>query len=175
MSDAHIDTTAWWERYRTDVLADEQHHIEIFFRSLAPNQGSHDKRRTILERLEGAAEDAVLDSYDINVVGDGMCLCQDCGETRIARHMHETLTSLRSGGSEDVEPTGFAERVVDSQMTGEHYRLLVPPEVSVAVYVDDSLRGVFPAVVEDVPVSVSDFLRALATVETVPVPAQAEA
>jgi hypothetical protein len=174
MSGSHIGTTGWWERYRADVLADKSHRIDIIFRSLAPSQGLHDKRGDILKRVERAAESSVLDVYDITVVGEGLCLCDDCATTRIARHMHETLRTLRHGGSKDIEPTGFVERPVDSQMTGEHYRLLVPPEVSLAVYVDDSLRGVFPATVGGSSVSVDDFLDALETLDDVPGHARTE-
>ena len=149
--------------------------IDVFFRSLAPSQGSHDKRRRILQRLDAAAESSSLATYNIHVIGDGMCLCEDCTSTRIARHMHETLSSLRDGGSDRIEPTGFAERSVDSEMTGEHYPLLVPPEVTLAVYVEDVLRGVFPARVEGTSVSVSDFLEAYSSIETESTVSQAEA
>jgi hypothetical protein len=174
MSGSHIDTTGWWERYRADVQTEKPHRITVFFRSLAPSQGSHDRRSGILDRVERAAEMSVLDSYDITVVGEGLCLCDDCASTRIARRMHETLQTLRRGGSEDIEPTGFVERPVDSQMTGEHYRLLVPPEVSLAVYVGDSLRGVFPATVGGASVSVDGFLDALETLGDVSARAQTE-
>ncbi len=175
MSDETIATTSWWESYRTDVAAGQPHRIEVFFRSLAPSQGAHDKRRRIVSQLDEASSTSSLDSYDLHVVGDGMCLCEDCAETRLARHMHDTLATLREGGSDEIEPLAFSTRTVDSQMTGEHYTLLVPPEVSLAVYVDSSLRGVFPAAVEEVTVSVTDFLDAFTTLENAPATVQAEA
>jgi len=175
MSEETIATTSWWERYRDDVAGGKTHTMDVFFRSLAPSQGSHDKRRQILQRLDAAAESTSLETYNIHVIGDGMCLCEDCTSTRIARHMHDTLSSLRDGGSDRIEPTGFSERSVDSEMTGEHYRLLIPPEVTLAVYVGDVLRAAFPARVEGVPVSVSDFLDAYSSIDTESAVSQAEA
>lgn len=175
MSDETISKTSWWERYRTDVAAGKSHRIEVFFRSLAPSQGSHGKRRRIISQLGEADDASAIDGYDINVVGDGMCLCDDCTETRLARHMHDKLSRLRKGGGNMVKPLGFRERTVDSQMTGEHYTLLVPPEVSLAVYVDDTLRGVFPAKVEGRSVSVTDYLEAFTTIEPVMEANQVEA
>lgn len=175
MSDETISKTAWWERYRTDVAAGKAHRIEVFFRSLAPSQGSHDKRRRIIKNLGEADDASTIDGYDVNVVGEGMCLCDDCAETRLARHMHDRLSRLRAGGSDVVEPLGFRERSVDSSLTGENYTLLVPPEVSLAVYVDDALRGVFPAEVEGVSVSVVDFLDAFTTVDSVSFTSRVEA
>ncbi len=174
MSSTQIDTTPWWERYRTDVTAGGLHHIDVFFRSLSPTLGAHDKRRRLLTRLDEAIDRDSLDSYDISILGEGMCLCDDCRETRIARHMHETLTMLREGGADDVEPFGFDERNVDSQLTDEHYNLLVPPNVSIAVYIDDSLRGVFPAEVDGICVTVEEFLDALTTLDRSTVASQAE-
>lgn len=175
MSGETIVTTPWWERYSADIATEKTHRVEVFFRSLAPSQGSHDRRLRVLERLDEITKTDLLDVYDINVVGEGMCLCEDCTQTRIARHMHDTLTDLREGGEPDVEPQGFAERPVNSTVTHESYRLLVPPEASLAVYVGDSLRGVFPAEVNGTSVTIDEYLDALATVESTQFSARAQA
>lgn len=166
MSEETIVTTPWWERYSTDLVSRETHRIEVFFRSLAPSQGAHNARTGILQRLSEADDRNLIDGYDVNVVGEGVCLCEDCAETRIARHMYETLSTLRSGGEPDVEPVGFRERSVDSAMTGEAYSVLVPPEVTFAVYVDGTLRGVFPSTVDGHTVTVSEYLDALSTLDS---------
>lgn len=174
MFDETIATTSWWKRYRTDVAVGQPHRIEVVFRSLAPGQGAHDRRRRIVHRLEEAANTVLLDSYDLRIVGEALCLCEDCTETRLGHFVHDTLSTLREGGSDAVDPLAFSTRTVDSRMTGEHYTLLVPPEVSLAVYVDGSLRGVFPADVEGVTVSVTDFLDAFTSLDDAQVTPQVE-
>lgn len=166
MSAETIETTQWWEKYSSDAETCETHRIELFVRSLTPSQGTHDSRKWMLYRLEGMVESDFLDSYDINVVGEGMCLCESCLDTRLARHMYETLTTLRDGGDATVEPLGFSERTIDSSLTDEQYSVLTPPEISLAVYVDDTLRGVFPATVDGKRVTVTDYFDAISTLQT---------
>ena len=47
-------------------------------------------------------------------------------------------------------------------MTGEEYRVLVPPELSIGVYVDDELVGVFPSMSGEELFRPTDYVRALA-------------
>lgn len=56
----------------------------------------------------------------------------------------------------------FEARTLDSSIAGETARALVSPRMSVALYCDGDLSGVFPCEIGDVTVSVTDFVSTLA-------------
>lgn len=174
MSKQTLTSTAWWKSYRNALEDCDTHRVEVFFRSLAPRQGTHDRRKQVFDELKQKQETGLLDGYSMNVVGEGLCLCEQCQETRLARHLNETLRTLRECDAANMEPLGFSERVVDSSFTDETYTLLVPPEVSLAVYIDDSLQGVFPSSIDGTPISVGEFLTALADLEPMQTATQAQ-
>lgn len=156
-----IDSTTWWERFRTNASNDEGPRLELYLRSLAPTPGTHTGYLEMRNRLDHAIGAGVVDACGTTVLGEKICLCDRCQETRLGRRLAETCFELRDGGDPDVDPVGFDERPIRSEMTGESYTVLVPPTVCLGVYEGDSLVGVFPSRIDGDVYEVSDFVRAL--------------
>lgn len=154
-------TAQWWERYTTELESATDHYTTVFFRTLTPPPGGHRQRTEILELLKAAARRDLIDGYDVRVLGGDICLCTTCQGTEPAQQALETVTELAGWHDGQTTSTGFREREVDCSITSDQYRILVPPETAVGVYLDDSLTGVFPCVADGTHYSVESFLRTL--------------
>lgn len=161
MSSEDLRATTWWDSYSSTVRAGKTHRAEILLRSFAPTPGGHDRRRRVFEELEAATGTHRLDGYDVTVIGEEFCLCESCIDTLPGTRLLETLTRLREYDEGTAHSLSFVEREVDSTITGENYRILVPPELCLTVHVDDELEGVFPCSIEGTSFRAEDFLDAL--------------
>jgi hypothetical protein len=141
--DQAIALESWWEQYREQLTAGTVTRVELFVRSCTPAPGTHDRRNRLFRSIERQVNDGPLDSYGITVLSDKFCLCANCLELYDDGLIEtvERLMSWRSGG---IRSIGFDEQEVRSSILDEQYTVIVPPELSLGVYVDDSLAGVFP-------------------------------
>jgi len=112
--------------------------------------------------LDGAVAEQVLDSYDVTIIGDALCLCENCVDQPPGRKLIEQFGAIWEWSHETVDPLGFEEREIDSSVTGEHHRILVPPELCLLLSVDGELSGVFPCSIEGESYTVEDYLETLA-------------
>lgn len=158
---ADLSVTTWWEQYTREHSGSETHHVRAFIRSLAPAPGQHDSRATVLAELQSAVQSGHIDSSEVTVLGKQICRCQSCQNCTEATSVLETADALAGWREDGLRSTGFRERTVSSQMTGEEYRVLVPPELSIGVYVDDALVGVFPCMSGTRLFRPIDYVRAL--------------
>lgn len=133
----------WWKRYREQFESASEHSIRVFVRSWAPRPGSHDQRTGLIKRLEQATADERVGSYDVTVVGRDICVCEECRRLS-SGDLRQTILDLAQWRSGGIRSTGFTEREVRSEITGEQYRTISPPETTLGIYVDGSLTGVFP-------------------------------
>lgn len=145
---AERELAQWWEKYLRERTRARQHTLQLFVRSQRPSVGTHAQRGKLFEQLRKADESNRIDEYDTRVLGDGVCLCQRCRNGFGERSLCETVLELATWRDGDVTSTGFLEREVDCEFTGEQYRIVVPPELAVGIYLDGSLAGVFPCAVE---------------------------
>jgi hypothetical protein len=152
-----VCTDQWWNEYQEERERAETHRIELFFRSLAPTPGTHGQRTQILEQVETASEHDIIDDYDITVLGDEICLCQRCQQAPLSQQYLELIETLIAWRDGATTSTGFTEREVNSSVTGDHYRTIVPPESLVATYMDGEIYAVFPCVRENIDYSVLEF------------------
>lgn len=157
-----LSLTTWWERYNRNRSDSETHEVSACIRSLAPAHGQHDTRATVLAELESAVQSGRIDCYNLTVLGEQICRCQSCQSCTEATRALETAEALAGWRANGLRSTGFTERTVSSRMTGEEYRVLVPPELSIGVYVDDELVGVFPSMSGEELFRPTDYVRALA-------------
>ena len=137
------------------------HQLQLFVRSLRPLPGTHTQRARLLEKLRIAHETNRIDGYDTHVLGDEICLCRRCREGFDGNPLWETALELATWRDGTVTSTSFLERAVHSELTDEQYRIVVPPEITVGVYLDGTLSGVFPCVDEDTRYEVAGFLTSL--------------
>jgi hypothetical protein len=175
MSRESVQTTQWWEEYRTAARTSEVRRAEVYVRSHAPTPGGHDYRRRVFERLDDAISDQALDRYDVTIVGDSLCLCEFCVERPPGRQLVETFSAVWDWGDGTVEPVGFEEKVIDSTVTGERHRVLVPPEMCLSLTVDDDIVGVFPSSIDGTAFNTIDVLEAITTGTVKATPNQADA
>jgi hypothetical protein len=140
----------WWERHDERLKRTNDHHVRVFIRSHAPVIGTHNLRQEILEQLDRADADNHVDGYDVTALGGDICMCETCQRLGSENDLRETILELvqwRDGG---IQSTGFTHREVESSIAGESYRTISPPETTLAIYMDDSLRGVFPCMADGV-------------------------
>ncbi len=137
----------WFQEFR-DRATDTEIHAEVFLRACAPPLGCHDHQTECMQRLANAKEEGVLDSYDISVVGDEICRDEQYRQFYSGKPV-ETVLEIKSWRSGGIRATGFTEREVHSTITDETTDTVVPPTLTVAVYADESLIGVFPCQADD--------------------------
>lgn len=118
--------------------------VDVFLRSITPTLGGHATRRNRFEGLEAAVEQGTIDTYDVTVLGDEICLCDSCAANYMDESWSDLVDTIRDWEYEELDASGFVVRTVSSSITNERYRAVVPPEISFGIYLDDSLVGVFP-------------------------------
>jgi len=143
--DGASPVTDWWEQY----WGESRHQVCAFVRSFAPEPGRHERNRKLIDGLRSAANRGLIDGYEVTVVGDSLCCCEHCRSLTEAEDLLDSVTSLHEWSHHGLTSSGFGMRTVESSITGDQHRVLVPPEISFGIYIDDSLKGVFPCAGED--------------------------
>lgn len=161
MSGQSITTTSWWKTYRSAVRTGETQRVEVFVRSLGPPLGTHGHRSWIFGALDEAVAAGNLDEYETTITGEQLCLCESCLESRLGRTLVAKLVRIRNPRDQNVEPMGFDTRKVESTITHEQYRVLIPPSCCISVAVDDTVHGLFPCRIDGEAYWIRDFLDAL--------------
>lgn len=160
----HVETAldSWWDGYRKKLSGGGSHRVETFIRSRTPAVGTHSRRAQLFRTLEQQAETGQIEQYDVTLLGEKLCLCDHCralhDETEVL-DVVEQLDSWRDGG---IRSSGFAAHEIDSSITDEQYSVVIPPEVALGVYVDDSLAGVFPCIAAGINFRPEAYLDGLA-------------
>lgn len=161
MSGQSITTTAWWKTYRSGVRTGETQQAEVFVRSLGPPLGTHGHQSRVFGTLDEAVESGNLDGYETTITGERLCLCESCLELKLGRALVAKLVRIRDLRDQDIEPIGFDTKRVESAITDEQYRVLIPPSCCLSVTVDDTVHGVFPCRIDEEVYRIGDFLEAL--------------
>lgn len=135
---------------------------ELYVRSLAP-VGSRDRQAAAVDRLQGLRASGVLEDVDLTVWGDSICLEGPNARIGSGRRIADRVRQFREWAAEgdaEIDPF-FEDAVVDSSMTGECFRRVVPPTMCLAVYAEERLTGVYPCVVDGEVRDVEDGLAVL--------------
>lgn len=139
-----LPMTTWWKENYRDRTDTASHCVTVFVRSFAPAPGQHDTRAALLDGLQSVVQSGLVESYGSTVLGEQICRCQSCQNTPEATRLLDIAARLANWESAGLRATGFDERTARSVITGEEYRVIVPPELAIGIYDDDSLVGVFP-------------------------------
>lgn len=134
----------WWEIYRRERQRADEHRVRVFLRSIAPRPGQHGRQRHLVSELQSAADASLIDGYEVTVVGNRICCCEHCRTMAGAKRIRETIDGLRRWKHGEITASGFEERSIDSSIAGEQYRVIAVPALSLGIYLDGSLSGVFP-------------------------------
>lgn len=157
---------AWVEQTRDRFASADQRHVDVFVRSMLPPLGAKATQETLVSRLTELTEESSIDDVSVTITGNRLCLCDTCAETDAESALLERFHELDDWGEEfDASVSPFFEtRTLDSSVTHETARALVPPRVAVALYCDDALAGVFPCEMGESSYAVDDFVTALESV-----------
>lgn len=151
----------WWSQYREKLDSSDELRVEVYFRSLAPPPGGHTNRRQLLGKIRNASDAERIGHVETTVLGEEICLCDQCRKEASDENIIETVTRLRNWRGGGIASTGFTERNVSSSIAEEEYRAIVPPETSLGIYVEDSLVGVFPCTADGVTYGPDAFFKRL--------------
>lgn len=147
------------------VLADaDRARIDVHVRSMLPPPGAKDAQVDLLNDLSALEGESSIRTVTVDVWGERLCLCDRCRETETGRKFLQTVHRFEQwGGEYDASPSPFFERTrQNSSLVGDAHEGIAPPRITAALYVDDSLQGVFPARFDEECYSVHDFSRAVA-------------
>lgn len=150
----------WWGQFRRRRERSTTSHVEVYLSACAPVPGTHAQRNCFFDRL-AAATDEQIESYGTTVLGNALCRCERCRSRDHHRDLLATVTELMTWEGAGLTGCGFVEREIDSTVTGEQYSVISPPALSVGVYVDDALVGVFPCQDNDSHYTPEQFLTRL--------------
>lgn len=130
---------------------------------MLPPLGVKASQERLLSRLDELESDSRLDDVSVTVTGDRLCLCETCTDTDAGSELVDRVRELAEWGDGRGASARqfFDRRTIDSGVTNETARALVPPRVSVALYCDDRLSGVFPCRMGGRSYAVDDFVEAL--------------
>lgn len=160
-SSAH--SSEWWEEKTRTLGGGRPPRVTVFLRSLAPPVGVHGEQERVLEQLSAYDRQGLVESVSVTVCGKAVCPDGQCSDTPTDRELLDRVGELRAWGDAadaDVE-TPLAEREVASSVTGEQFRKIVLPRLTMGVYADGDLELVLPCEVDGACYCVDDFLEAI--------------
>jgi hypothetical protein len=160
----HVETAldSWWDGIREKLSEGGSHRVETFIRSLTPAAGTHSRQAQLLRTLEQQAETGQIEQYDVTLLGEKLCLCDHCRALHDDTEVLDVVEQLESWHDRGIRSSGFAAHDIDSSITDEQYSVVIPPEISLGIYVDDSLAGVFPCMAAGVNFRPEAYLDGLA-------------
>lgn len=160
----HVETAldSWWDGYREKLTAGGSHRVETYIRSRTPAAGTHSRRAQLFRTLEQQTDTDQIEQYDVTLLGEKLCLCDHCRTLQDSTQLLETVEQLESWRDGGIRSSGFLEHEIDSSITDERYSVVVPPEVALGIYVDDSLAGVFPCMAAGITFRPEAYLDGLA-------------
>ena len=160
----HVETAldSWWDGYREKLSAGGSHRVETYIRSRTPAVGTHSRRAQLFRTLEQQTDTDQIEQHDVTLLGEKLCLCEHCRTLQYDTQLLETVEQLESWRDGGIRSSGFLEHEIDSSITDERYSVLIPPEVALGIYVDDSLTGVFPCTAAGITFRPEAYLDGLA-------------
>jgi hypothetical protein len=148
--------------------------VELFMRA-EPQLGVEPTRQEIVDRLTELKRMGAVDAYDIHVWGNAIRPDGPLAGTTYHGLVLEHIESFRDwAATSGASLSGcFDEHRISCGTTGEEYVTISLPTACVAVYEDETLRGVYPHVRDGRQYPVSEALRRLAEPDTEPMVADA--
>lgn len=156
----------WWRKFQQQREQGQTQEIHIFVRSVSPTPGLHAHRNQLLNSIKKASRREHIDAFELTVLGDDICLCDNCESIHTANKLVELVEKLRTWRTGGMKACGFTERTVASSITDESYQTVTPPDITLGVFCDDSLSGVFPCRADGNVYRPSDFVEDLRATDT---------
>lgn len=123
----------------------EDVRVELAVRSLGPT-GRQSQQDAAIERLETLEYRGTIADFGVSVWGKRVGLDGGSGETRPAREILSTVEAFEEWAERTDYAIGtfFETKRIRSEMTGEDYRALELPTMTLAEYRGDDLAFVSP-------------------------------
>lgn len=154
---------------RPRVPSDVDLRVEVFVRSLAPTPAAHVAQVDLVKAVNDLADGGPLADTTVSVWGDRLCRCDTCRDTSAGRAMLDRVRAFEAWAAAvpAAVTVPFDRRCLACGFTGAEADVIVPPGVTIAVYGDASLLGVFPCEVDGESISVAEGLERLRNVRRV--------
>lgn len=154
---------------RPRIPADVDVRVEVFVRSLAPAPAVHAAQVDVVEAVNDLAEAGRIEDATVSIWGERLCPCETCRETGAGRAVLNRVRAIESWA--EAVPAAvtvpFDRRSHECGFTDLGGEVIVPPRITVAVYGDGALLGVFPCEVDGESISAVEGLERLRKVRRV--------
>lgn len=142
----------------------EDVRVELAVRSLGPT-GRQSHQDAAIERLEALESRGAIADFDVSVWGKRVGLDDASAGTRPARKILSTVETFEGWAERNDYAIGpfFETKRIRSELTGEDYRALELPTMTLAEYRGDELEWVSPCLdpATDTTYTVQDRIEAL--------------
>lgn len=149
-----------------DGYEGESPRVELGVRSLAPG-GRKRQQDAVIRRLEALERDGAIEEFSVSVRGKRLGLDGAGARTGAGEELLATVERFEQWAERNDLSIGpyFETKRIRSEFTGEDYRALELPAMTLAEYVDDRLRWVSPCLdpATDTVYTVEDRTDTLAT------------
>ena len=123
------------------------------------------ERTVVIDRLTALRAEGTIAAVDITTVPDQILLAE-AGDLRQATDVGAAFEPLVEWTAGDLTPT--FEKSAGTSRTGRSVQTIQPPAITVAVYVDETLRAVLPCHNEERTWTVEDCLDSLESTGRLP-------
>lgn len=151
------------------IAADVDVRVDVFVRSLAPEPAVHVAQVEVVEAVHDLADDGRIADGTVSIWGERLCPCETCRQTGAGRAVLDRVRAFESWA--EAVPAAvtvpFDRRSLECGFTGAETDVIVPPRVTIAVYGDTTLLGVFPCELDGESISAADGLERLRNVRRV--------
>lgn len=138
--------------------------IELFVQTLAPVE-NYDSQGRLVSALTDLRDEDALGDLSLTVWGNRICTDGELSTVDSGKHIVDSIADFYSFAAEKdvgISPF-FRTRTVDSSMSGQRFKSIVPPSQCAAMYQNGELVGVFPCVIDGDAYSVRDAIEQLQT------------
>lgn len=156
-------STDAWTAHRRTIRDSDDVRVQVFLRSLGAPAGCQDKQAAVFETLDRLEDAGIVSTSSVSLWGDRIYLSDRCSRTPVGEFVRGKIREFGEwAGEREGVDLHFERRSIDSSITGESREMIRPPQVSLAVYADDSLAGVFPCSMDGEERCVTSYLHELA-------------
>jgi hypothetical protein len=136
--------------------------IEFFVQTLAPVE-NHESQGHLVDTLTELRANEQLGDVCVTVWGSRICTEGPIASLDSGKHIVETIGDFFAFAADEGVNISLHFRIkdVDSSMTGQSFKSIVPPSQCTAMYEADELVGVFPCMIDDECYTVRDAVEAL--------------
>ena len=133
--------------------------LDLYVRSLV-GPGNHDKQDDLLAAAARLERTGVVDETRFTVLGEKLCRCGRCASRRPTRERLREIDRWRSWAEAVGATLLLDEHPVRSSITGQEFRYVVPPTVTLVCRVDGEIEAVYPSRRDGSVVTPADYLEA---------------